>query len=330
MISRSEVRKGIENPGKAIRFTIKKSRELKRRAGGQLYRRYRGIERQSRFINEIINETEFVLVVLDACRYDCFEDVCSSYLTGDLEKVWSSGRWTADYVRRTWTDKHDLTYLTAIPVISDFYFERTNMNYRPSEHFDSLVPLWDTDWDSSLGTVPGKNVTDTALAYCAQVDPTRLVVHYSQPHAPYIGETEILPWDDEPESMRQLLEKDTERPNQRIYDRIRNGDISRSKLKQAYIDNLESVLEEVVRLVKRVDCPVVITGDHGEHLGEGNKYLHEQESTLIRQVPWFTVDSELTGQIGIESVYENTSLNLPDEQSAEEIEKRLVDLGYKK
>lgn len=47
------------------------------------------------------DEEEFVLVVLDACRFDAFDLLYGEYLSGDLRKVLAAGRWTADYVRRT-------------------------------------------------------------------------------------------------------------------------------------------------------------------------------------------------------------------------------------
>jgi hypothetical protein len=155
-----------------------------------------------------------------------------------------------------------------------------------------------------------------------------VVAHYSQPHAPYIGETKILPWDDEPDGMRQLLEKDIDRPNQRIYKRIMAGEISDAKLRKAYHDNLKYALSEVVRLIQRVDCPVVVTGDHGEHLGEGGRYLHEEESTLIRQVPWLFVDRSETGQKEIEQRYKTCEIDDRERQTSKEIKNRLADLGY--
>ncbi len=293
------------------------------------YRRRHSIERQRPLLHEFVEDDNFVVVVLDACRYDIFKDIYQGYLEGNLTKVWASGRWTGDYSRRTWTGNYDMTYLTTIPVVSDFYGEIRGWDYRPSNHFKNLVPLWDTDWDPSLGTVPPDSVTDTALAFVSKMESTKLVVHYSQPHVPYIGDTKILPWDEEPEGMRHLLEEDIDRPTQRIYEQIQRGEISDQKLKQAYIDNLECALEEVVRLIKRVDCPVVITGDHGEHLGEGGKYLHEEDSTLIRQVPWLIVDESEKGHQEIEPEYKNRDIQYGDqEQSSQEVKERLANLGY--
>lgn len=321
--------KAVSSPSAAVNYATSEFVDKLQNGKLELARRQRSIDLQRSHIDDFIDNDEFVLIVLDACRFDSFKRIHDSVLKGDLQKVWASGRWTADYTRRTWTDTYELTYLTTIPVISDFYFENIGMDYRPSNHIEKLVPLWDSDWDPSLGTVPPEDVTDSALTHASQPEPTRLVVHYSQPHAPYIGETQILPWDGELEDMRELLKKDIDRPTQRIYDRIETGDITKARLKQAYIDNLRCVLGEVVRLVRRVDCPVVITGDHGEHLGENGKFLHEEESVLIRQVPWFVVDGSEIGQTDIESRYAGRETNsTTHSQPSEEIKDRLANLGY--
>ena len=179
--------------------------------------------------------------------------------------------------------------------------------------------------------MPANEVTNTALAYSAQSDRTRLVAHYAQPHAPYVGDTMILPWDSEEieHDLQELLEKDIDRPSRRIYNRIKSGELPESELWQAYRDNLEYVLNEVVRLIRRVSCPVVVTADHGEHLGEDGKYLHEEESCLIRQVPWLIVSDSEIGTVPVEEEYQRMELaNDSQTQSSDEVKERLTDLGY--
>jgi hypothetical protein len=326
-----KVAKGIKNPGLAASHLYRRSKEAVVRSKLELYRRRRDIQRQKHLIKEFASQDEFILVILDACRYDVFEEVYCDYLNGELSRVWSSGHWTADYVKRTWDDSYDLKYLSSIPVVSDFYFELRGNEFRPSNYFDEIVPLWDSKWDPELGTVPADEVTDAALAYSAQPDRTRLVTHYAQPHVPYVGNTKILPWDSEQieYDLQELLEKDIDRPTQRIYDRIKSGELPESELRQAYRDNLRYVLAEVIRLVRRSDCSVVVTADHGEHLGEDGMYLHEEESYLIRQVPWFVVSESEIGTVSVEEEYQSVEL-LDDSQAqySDEVKERLADLGY--
>jgi hypothetical protein len=322
-------RKVIADPGATARkFWDRVGRERYL----ELYRRSHRLKRQRRHIHEFVSNDEFALVVLDACRYDVFERLCPRYLSGRLENVWASGRWTAQYAERTWTGRYDLTYINSMPVNSDFYFDLKGRSHRPRTHIDDFVHVWEHGWDSALGTVPADVVTDTGLNYANRMDSTRLVVHYAQPHAPYIGTTKILPWSgprSEDAGMRHLLYEDIDRPNQRIYRRIRSGDISDEELYRAYVHNLEYVLEEVVRLVRRLDCPVVITGDHGEHLGEKDRYLHEADSTLIRQVPWFVVSESEIGRREIESELCGTNMvSSAGDRTTAEIKDRLASLGY--
>jgi len=326
-----KVAKGIKNPGLAANHLFRRSKEAVVRFRLELFRRQRDIKRQKHLINEFTSQDEFILVILDACRYDVFEEIYCEYMAGELSRVWSSGRWTADYIRRTWDDSYDFTYLSSIPVVSDFYFGLRGNEFRPSNYFDEIVPLWHSKWDPKLGTVPAEEVTNTALAYSAQPDRTRLVAHYAQPHVPYVGETMILPWDSKnvEHDLQELFEKGIDRPSQRIYDRIKSGELPESELRQAYRDNLIYVLDEVVRLVRRVDCPVVVTADHGEHLGEGGRYLHEKESCLIRQVPWFIVSDSEIGTVPVEDEYKSVELaNDSQTQSSDEVKERLADLGY--
>ncbi|RJS97461.1 sulfatase-like hydrolase/transferase [Halococcus sp. IIIV-5B] len=327
------LRKAIANPRKVPRAFWER---VGQDAALEAYRRAHRIDSQRTRIHEFVSNDEFALIVLDACRYDVFKRLHSRFITGDLQRVWASGRWTAEYAARTWTEYYDLTYINSMPVNSDFYFELRGKSHRPSEHIETLVHVWEDGWDPERGTVPAETMTDTALGYASQMDDIGLVVHYAQPHVPYIGATEILPWNDDPTEessqntgMRQLLSEGQDRPTQRIYNRIKNGQISVHELHRAYTDNLEYVLAEVVRLVRRLDCPVAITGDHGEHLGENDRYLHESDSILIRQVPWFIVDPNTIDRRRIEEKYREMEIFPSDDyQVTEGIEDRLASLGY--
>jgi hypothetical protein len=73
------------------------------------------LDYQRDLINELTDTDEFLLVILDACRYDTFDRIVPDYLKGDLSRVIASGRWTAEYTQRTWTDTYDLTYLSSCP-----------------------------------------------------------------------------------------------------------------------------------------------------------------------------------------------------------------------
>ncbi|MBC9987905.1 hypothetical protein E4P24_16250 [Haloferax sp. AS1] len=330
------IKKRLRSPKKVPSYLYMSDQSLTQISRLEAHRRRNTIECQMPLIHNFIDHEEFVLVILDACRYDVFSEIYEDYLTGELDRVWASGRWTAQYCERTWTKSYDLTYISSIPVFSDFYFDLRNKKFRPGNHIQNIVHMWDHEWDPSLGTTPPEEVTDEALRHANAERPTRIVVHYAQPHVPYIGDETIEAWssDEVPsyegvDDIQDLLRLDKKRPTQVVLDKIRSGEVIDKELERAYRSNLHYVMEEVVRIVYRVDCPVVVTADHGEHLGEKGYYLHEEDSTIVRKIPWLSVNDD---EIGIlnnkKSPSDRHSTKESLDVSNKELEEQLKHLGY--
>jgi len=150
------VMKGLQLPRKVPGYLYERTQSTAHAIQLEAYRRRKLISRQKPLIHEFIENESFVLVILDACRYDVFSEIFEEYLTGELDRVWASGRWTAQYCSQIWTEECDLTYINSISVFSDFYFELRNMGFRPSDHIEKIVHMWDYEWDPSLGTTPLK------------------------------------------------------------------------------------------------------------------------------------------------------------------------------
>jgi hypothetical protein len=315
------------------------------------------------------NDREFVIVVLDACRYGFFEEVYDEYLKGQLEKVWSSANNTPNYVASTWTNWHDLTYISTLPWASDMawasinhvepYLSEANHGYRPSEHLKDARNIWINRWNAVQFTVPPEATTQEAVNYLSSTAEPQLVVHYLQPHRPYIGEPKIDPWSetfdpDEVETVEdpdfdELFRDRTEVSPEEIYkydigwqeftkygleaprfdikEAILSGDLSKERYREAYRGNLRLVLESVSKLVKTADCPVYITADHGEFLGEGGRVLHSNFThPILREVPWLEVHgSRYTGE-DMESVVETDQES--DKIDNHNVKERLKQLGY--
>lgn len=62
-------------------------------------------------------------------------------------------------------------------------------------------------------------------------------------------------------------------------------------LKKAYMNNLKLVLKSVIKLLKHLSGKIVITGDHGELLGENGCYSHINESNnpYLKLIPWLEI-----------------------------------------
>lgn len=219
------LRRGKENPGKIPSYAGHKARDVSRRLRYQYIRRRDRIPSQKPLVNSITDMDEYALIILDACRYDVFADVYDEYLRGTLKEVWATGRWTGDYARRMWDGYTDLDYISAAPVVSDFYFNRHEWGEGPTTKFRSVTPLWETHWDRDLGTVHPADVTNSALDVAAESGDTRLVAHYLQPHFPYIGGYELQVSDDN-RNIQDRYEQDAKSAADEYLDAIESGRVA--------------------------------------------------------------------------------------------------------
>lgn len=277
---------------------------------------------QGELIDVLRGHDEFLLVVLDACRYDVFDEVAHEYLEFEhLEPVRSEGLNTFQYVSRCWPDTYDETeYVSAAPPINsdpgDEYGKvalgRLYGKYVPSEHLPYIRDVWRESWDEQIGIAPPDSVTDAAL----ESDARRVVAHYFQPHAPFIGRQSLL-GHTEGEDARPGEGEPVDVP---VWQRAKSGEVSRATLRTVYESNLRRALRAVRRLVEEVDLdPIVVVGDHGEALGEYGIYAHDsrREHPHVRTVPWAVVDDVRSYPDGAESGSSDAS-----------VLSRLEDLGY--
>lgn len=279
------------------------------------------LARQYDRLRALRRNDEYLLVVLDACRYDIFADIATEYLSFEqLEPIRSEGHNTFEYVARCWPDEYDdVAYISAAtPVNSDPRSEYNDdiltslyAGYVPSEHLTNIRDVWQESWDQSIGITPPGPVTNATL----ETDCRRVVAHYFQPHAPYIGRQSLLGHANDEDSRP----REGEAVDAPVWQRVKWGDVTRTQLRKAYESNLRRALREVYRLVEETDIErIVVMGDHGEALGEYGIYAHPTlEHPHTRRVPWGVVS-------GVK--------HYPDRETSEttdaSVESRLTDLGY--
>jgi len=322
----------VREPSRIAPFVKDFVRSKIKQANHWRIRKRQRTPRQKPMLHKFTDQDEFLLVILDATRYDIFTDHYQESLNGELSKVWASGRWTGQYAERTWDGDHDFTYLSTVPVINDRRYEQRGRDYRPTKHLHNLVNVWETHWDPELETVRADTLTRLALEKY-QSGTRRMAVHYLQPHAPYIGRRQAARDEgatsglEDKELDSQRIFENRSKPTEVLLEQIESGELSDAELKEAYRENLKYVLRHVEKLIQRVNVPVVVTSDHGEHLGEGSKYLHQEDSALIRQVPWLEVSPELVGsRLGEPLDYDaNQKLN---DGANRDIKEQLKSLGY--
>lgn len=246
---------------------------------------------QKSLLDELRSNETYTLVVLDAGRYDYLAPILSDLFKGDVEPVFSDARDTFEWISKTWQGNYqDVTYLSGMVPVSDEIpdfdaeeFKRLYDGINPGDSIGEIIKLWESHWDSHLSTVPPDTITDVALDHS---DLDKLVIHYNQPHSPYIGTPQLLG-----HSENKSAEPKQGQPNDKpIWERVRAGSVSDPYLHAAYVGNCVQVVESLKPLIQERKN-VVITTDHGEALGEYGMYTHDRAPHPKRRViPWMKVN----------------------------------------
>lgn len=252
------------------------------------------------------------LIILDACRYDLFEQ--SNSLDGELRSVISSDSSTSGFLQYNFDGDTfpDTVYVSANPQVQ---------RHEVGDRFHDCLRLWEDHWDDDLRTVLPEDVTDCALETAERYPNKRLIIHYVQPHYPFIGETgrQI---DHGSITGDGVVEQ--ERTVQSIWDKLESGSVERERVWQAYRENLELVLPEVHRLLDGLVGKSVVTSDHGNSFGEFGIYGHPGGlylNSLVR-VPWLEIDGHPRKNI------ESGHVRQEKADVDGDVSDRLADLGY--
>lgn len=258
------------------------------------------------------------LVLLDACRYDMFEERID--IEGDLQSRVSAGSTSEEFLERNFGDGtyHDTVYVNTNPYLSKLGLDEGT--------FHAVVDLLD-EWDDELETVRPETVTSAALDAHDRYPNKRLIIHFMQPHIPFIGEMG-----------REITAKGWDRnvaglAGKTVWQQLRDGgDIDASRVWDAYCENLDLVLSQVRVLLEELDGKSVISSDHGNMVGERltpipsrKKYGHfygVYTSELVR-VPWHMIDADERRTITTDPPVDGQT------RTDDVVERRLDALGYR-
>lgn len=261
---------------------------------------------------EIFDEDWDNLIILDACRYDFFVDAAS--LPGTTEQRESRGATTREFIRGNFTGKsrYDTVYVSANP-----WYPRLQDELESVLH--DYIDVHSGDKRDAVDGLTTRPETVTAHAQTAseQYQNKRLIVHYLQPHQPYLGEFGRDKFDFHGNTLIS----------------IKRSDVSRDDVVRAYRENLELVLSEVHRLLSTLHGKTVVTADHGELLGDRQRpipirhYGHPcgvYVEELVK-VPWHVVPFSERKTI----VSEEPSDAASDRLDSSELDEQLSALGYR-
>jgi len=276
---------------------------------------------------DIVNKEWDNLIILDACRYDIFKSY--NIFDGELTPVISKGSNSREFMSGNFDQRklYDTVYVTA----------NSNIDHMDCE--ENFYTVLKTYIDGTGGLFP-EAVYKKAVQAHSDHPEKRLIVHFMQPHAPYIGEKAKAmekKLRDVDLALKKVEEMDEKLVGNTEYyigvnemrQAINEGYADREDLMELYRENLQIVLERVGKLVQKLDGKTVITSDHGELLGERQyfspcEYGHPRGIYVpkLRIVPWLEMDFDSRRKIVSEDPIG------PVQATEEEIQSNLRQLGY--
>lgn len=265
------------------------------------------------------------LIVLDACRYDYFEQIYSDYLDGDLSKVKSRGSATPEWLLNTFKDKrYNYKYITANPYINKQgnalkdLVSAWNYEWYAGDKFTEINEAWMDEWDEEIGTVRPEKLKQYALEKIRE-DDGKTIIHFIQPHRPFISYEgdPMHNWAQRSQNQNNDVNlvgklKNSLRPlwsplfynlPKRIQYSIR-GFLGKTdqyrefaeqegekKVRDYYEKDLRMALEQISELNEKLEGDVVVTSDHGESFGEDYEWGHPigSKNSVLIEVPWLEI-----------------------------------------
>jgi len=261
------------------------------------------------------------LLIFDACRYDLFANDCS--LPGELRRIDTGAGDSPEFMDRHFDGEyHDTVYITSNPYAVDL----------DPGTFHAVVNLFEDCWDHEAETVPPEVITDAGLEATETYPNKRLILHYMQPHFPFIGQ-QARSMDTGNISGDVVGEEVTDENRPGIWSQLQRGQtgLSVAEVIAAYRENFRVVEAEGRRFWEGADGKSVVTSDHGNLVGERLKplflktYGHTAgvRHDALNKIPWLEMPYS-TRKTVVEEKPESIS-----EVDGDIVEDRLEHLGYK-
>ena len=254
----------------------------------------------------VLDEKWDNLVILDACRFDAFSKaMAADPLPGKLESRISRGADTTSFLVQNFGGRKsgDIVYVSANPTVGGV----TNRS------FWRILPVWKENLR------PG-TLTQRAVEAIQAYPDKRLVIHYLQPHHPYLG---LRLYRNPKRKYTDLLG---------VYTAGAYAMIEKKTQVALYERNLRFVWPHVRRLLGQLPGRTIVTADHGEAFGEKVGILrlwgHGAGARIpaLVTVPWLVYDNK--GVTRAKVVVGEGGGERLDRTEEEDIRRRLVDLGY--
>ena len=262
---------------------------------------------------DVVNEDWRYLIILDACRYDRFALFYKKYFKGVLQERISPGRDTFEWLVNTWKEKYnDIIYISTVPFCnSKNRIVSQDSSFFGKEHFKKIYDLWDWGWNSERGTVFPQTVNLIAIKEILKYPRNRFVIHYVQPHAPYLtfkGDEKLNFANTIGGNQKKSKMSDAYRCfylkirkiiNDERFWKIRKilklnpqtkfeiawRKVGKKGIERLYDENLLMVMKYVKKLILHLPPgKIIISADHGELLGERGFWGHGRFHSRIKEL----------------------------------------------
>jgi hypothetical protein len=296
------IKTGVENPRKIPGFLYRRAMDQYRPLSTALTSRYP--------IGQSVFELDWdLLIVLDTCRPDALRRHQSSFsFLDEVDSVWSVGGHSMEWMAHTFdaryaTEIADTAYVTANPHTETALEKNLDAsrvdgsgniqtakwgawNVVGTEELGHCEPIWQYDVPEEYAHPSPKYVTDAAIRLERTKNFDRMILHYMQPHHPYMHRAI--------KEGRSPHEYETHPLHS-----LKQGRVDRDTVFDTYVDELGWVLQDVETVLNNMDREmVVISADHGEAFGEYGVYGHAVGSLhpTIRRVPWVETTASDSGE----------------------------------
>jgi len=213
------------------------------------------LESQKDAIQKLFSRERYILILLDACRFDYFRKI-----EPKAKCMQSTATFTGGWFKRTFENRYyDLTYVTA-----NTWIGCGRSGFVPEEHFSKVIHVWRWADNDEIG-----EVTKAALENLTD----RMMIHYMKPHEPYGG---------------MLRARDARQ-------QVSEGKITKEEVREMYLNDIRNVWSEAKKIISEANQTVVITSDHGDAMGEDDSFGHDKPGKarpLLFNVPWLEIPSK--------------------------------------
>jgi len=313
--SLDSLKKIAANP-RLIRTVVKR---LIQDLRGPRYKWYLSINRRyyqfrySTLGSDFMAEDWDTLVILDAARPDLLDDVGGFPAADTTTTKHSPASYSWQFMEEQFVGRelHDTVYVTSNPYAPEL----------PDDTFHAAISLLESGWDEETQTVPPEEVVAAAKHARETYPDKRFIVHFMQPHFPFIGETGG--------KIPAALGRDVGSGTHPWFDQMGGLGVEHNVLIDAFRENHAVVQPHAESIIEDEPGKSVVTADHTNLIGERGfpvplrQYGHPADfphPDLLR-VPWIVFEGG--HRETVPSAPEDT-LDVGDDI----VNKRLEALGY--